>query len=593
MDYAEVVRRAQSGDQQAMGELYEKTSQRVYALALRLTSDPELAMDVVQDTYLAAMKKLDQLREPEAVLHWLFQIAANRCHKLQKKEGRYVQPQQDEDEEEFFESIPDPDEKILPETVVDGGETRRILRELMDDLPQTQRECMVLFYFSQLPVEQIAAIQECSEGTVKSRLNYGRKKLKESVLALESRDGIRLHSLAPVGLLFRLIAEELPDPHALLNVWHSVSAQLGTAAAAGGGTAAAAAAGNSPAAAGGAAAAKSSVAGALKLKIAAGVAACAVAVGGAGLMLHQPSVTFSDPAFEQNIRVLLDKPEGAIRPEDLASIRFLGVLEDGMIDQWTPNISLPEEVGAAGTTGVTSLEDLSLLTGLEELNYLIHDGGALLDTAGENENLIRFSNFDLNNTDDYTDTYLRDLRFIQKFPNLKSLTAWIVSDADLTPVEEQTSLTDLSVFTNGDGVLDVSKLTKLSSLRFWSLQGGTLQMESSVQLPALRILDVYTQVSGPPVLGFLKQTPGLEYIRLQSFPDLDLTPLSWPEGLRAVILGTGGPFDLTPLEACPSLEACCISTDRDAVIPEGLPVVVQDDSAAFAILAEIQQETRQ
>lgn len=90
MDYAEVVRRAQSGDQQAMGELYEKTSQRVYALALRLTSDPELAMDVVQDTYLAAMKKLDQLREPEAVLHWLFQIAANRCHKLQKKEGRYV-----------------------------------------------------------------------------------------------------------------------------------------------------------------------------------------------------------------------------------------------------------------------------------------------------------------------------------------------------------------------------------------------------------------------------------------------------------------------------------------------------------------------
>ena len=106
MDVTELVRRAQAGDQEAMGEIYRQTSGPIYALALRLTGSPELAMDAVQDTYLAAMQNLDKLREPGAVLRWLFQIAANRCHKLQRKEGRYVLPQQDEEENGFFESRP-------------------------------------------------------------------------------------------------------------------------------------------------------------------------------------------------------------------------------------------------------------------------------------------------------------------------------------------------------------------------------------------------------------------------------------------------------------------------------------------------------
>ena len=187
MEMTELVRRAQAGDQEAMGELYQQTSKQIYALALRLTGRPELAMDAVQDTYLSAMQNLEKLRDPKALTHWLAQIAANRCRKLLRKEGRYVSPQQDEEDTSFLDAIPDPDEKLIPETAADDGETRRLLRELIDDLPQAQRECMILFYFSQCPVEQIAQVQECSEGTVKSRLNYGRKKLKEGILALEAR----------------------------------------------------------------------------------------------------------------------------------------------------------------------------------------------------------------------------------------------------------------------------------------------------------------------------------------------------------------------------------------------------------------------
>ena len=112
-----------------------------------------------------------------------------------------------------------------------------------------------------------------------------------------------------------------------------MAAGLGTAGAAAASTAAAAAsageaagtgtaaAGTGAAASGGhtaAGAAAKGVAGALKMNVAAGLAAWAVLAGGAGIVLSQsPAVTFSDPAFEQNIRVLLDIPSGTIREDDL------------------------------------------------------------------------------------------------------------------------------------------------------------------------------------------------------------------------------------------------------------------------------------
>lgn len=589
MDLTELVRRAQSGDQEAMGELYRQTSGQIYALALRLTSSPELAMDAVQDTYLSAMQNLDKLREPKAALHWLAQIAANRCRKLLRKEGRYVSPQQDEEDSSFFDAIPDPDEKLLPETAADDGETRRLLWEFINGLPDAQRECMVLFYFSQCPVEQIAQIQNCSEGTVKSRLNYGRKKLKECILALEARDGIRLHSLAPVGLLFRLTTGELPDANALAQLWHTIAAQLGIAAgAAGGGAAAAAATGNSSAAAGSAAAVKSSVAGAVKLKIAAVVAAGAVAVGGTAAVLHQPALTFSDPAFEQNIRILLDQPEGALHATDLERLGFLVLLDDGMTATWGQEARPKAE---EGTTAVNSLEDLSLLTSLTSLDYMVHDGGALLKTVGKQENLKNFCSYSWNESGGY----LEDLSFVEKFPNLRTLSVYTATGADLTPVETKTSLNLLGVYTSGDNILDVSQLTGLYSLSMSAAKDGVMSVESSAELPRLRILSLDGGLGGPPVLKFVEQAPGLEFLKLMWIPDTDLTPLSGLANLRAVILYDDTPYDLTPLANCPKLEACCIFSDSAATFPSGLPVIKGDSAdfaGAFAIRAEIEEQAK-
>lgn len=555
MDLTELVRRAQAGDAQAMGELYEQTSRRVYALALRLTNDGERAMDVVQETYLAVLQHLDSLRNPEAFLSWTFQIAANRCHRLNKQEGRYVSvPSEEEGDGDFLEAIPDPDEGILPESVADNLETRRLVMKLVDKLPDVQRECVILFYFSRLTVEQIAEIHACSTGTVKSRLNYARKKLKDEVLALEKRDGIRLHTLAPVGLLLRCLKSELPTPDAFSEVWHAVGAGAAgtTAASAASGTAAASSA-----------AGKTTVSTALKLKVVAGLAAGGVLAGVVGVTLHEPALTFSDPAFEQNIRILADVPEGPIRASDVEEISVLYVTAEGMATQqeWDgENLSVLLE---EGTGPVGSLEDLSLLPHLDSLHYMVEDSGALLNTVTDE----RLTSVILDTTGEAGQP-VSNLAFLDALPNLRYLSIAVAPGTDLTPLEKADSLVELNVSLSGD-TLDLSQLTELGWLQAQGTPGTQNALTSSEELPELLVLSLQGYEAWGPSLEVVSHMPALAYFSMDGATDVDFTPLAQLDGLRAVQLNFDQyPVDLAPLTDCPSLEVCSVySFAPDSVVP--------------------------
>lgn len=555
MDLTELVRRAQAGDAQAMGELYEQTSRRVYALALRLTNDGERAMDVVQETYLAVLQHLDSLRNPEAFLSWTFQIAANRCHRLNKQEGRYVSvPSEEEGDGDFLEAIPDPDEGILPESVADNLETRRLVMKLVDKLPDVQRECVILFYFSRLTVEQIAEIHACSTGTVKSRLNYARKKLKDEVLALEKRDGIRLHTLAPVGLLLRCLKSELPTPDAFSEVWHAVGAGAAgtTAASAASGTAAASSA-----------AGKTTVSTALKLKVVAGLAAGGVLAGVVGVTLHEPALAFSDPAFEQNIRILADVPEGPIRASDVEEIDVLYVTADGMAtrQEWDGenlNVLLEEGTGPVG-----SLQDLSLLPHLDSLHYMVGDSGALLNTVTD-EGLHSV----IADTTGEEGQQVSNLAFLEALPNLRHLSIAVAPGTDLTPLEKADSLVELNVSLSGD-TLDLSQLTELGWLQAQGTPGTQNALTSSAELPELLVLSLQGYEAWGPSLEVVSHMPALAYFSMDGATDVDFTPLAQLDRLRAVQLNFDQyPVDLTPLTDCPSLEVCSVySFAPDSVVP--------------------------
>ena len=97
----------------------------------------------------------------------------------------------------MLDELPEENEGLIPASALENRAQREIILSIIEALPQQQKECVLLFYYSELTVAQIAQALECSEGTVKSRLNYARKKLREGILETEERDGIRLHTWRP------------------------------------------------------------------------------------------------------------------------------------------------------------------------------------------------------------------------------------------------------------------------------------------------------------------------------------------------------------------------------------------------------------
>ena len=240
----ELVERAKMGDQQAIAALYEKTSRKAYYLSLQLVKDQDQAQDILQDAFLKVFTNLNMLQQPENFQGWLDTIVINKSKDYLKKKKPVLFSQmtgaEEPDSEPDFE-----DERgyFSPEKQVDYQETKRLVQEMIDRLPEEQRMAVVLYYLENLSVGQIARLMECSEGTIKSRLNYGRKSIKAQVLALEKK-GTKLYCMPLVPFLYWMFRQQILAAAAPKAVGAAVLQAAGAgAAAAGAGNAAGVSAG--------------------------------------------------------------------------------------------------------------------------------------------------------------------------------------------------------------------------------------------------------------------------------------------------------------------------------------------------------------
>ena len=269
-----LIRKAQSGDQDAIAELYALTYNSVYKTVKSMIADEDTVLDIVQDSYIKGFQSLDQLDTPENFRAWMKRIATNKAKDyLKKKKPLLFTDMENEDGEEL--EFRDDRLDHCPEAVVDRKETTRLMNEILATLSEDQRLVIGMFYYEEMSVREIAETLGCSENTVKSRLNYGRKKVEIKVRDLEKK-GVKLFSMAPLPFLlwlFRLDAEAAVLPSA------TVLETITGACAATGVTAGAAAAGTGVKAAAGAGIK------ALAAKIIAGVLAVSVVGGGAMLAL--------------------------------------------------------------------------------------------------------------------------------------------------------------------------------------------------------------------------------------------------------------------------------------------------------------------
>ena len=198
-----LVKRAQEGDQTAIAEIYNLTYKSAYGVARQIVANDDDACDILQDSYIAAFTKLDTLKEPEKFYGWFKRIVSNRCYNYIKKKkpdlfSQYIK--EDEDGEEVEIEFADENETFMPDKALDYDETKRLLREIIDSLPKEQSLCVLMYYVQDMSIAEIAETLGVSQNTVKSRLNYGRKKIKDEVETLEKK-GTKLYGISGLALI--------------------------------------------------------------------------------------------------------------------------------------------------------------------------------------------------------------------------------------------------------------------------------------------------------------------------------------------------------------------------------------------------------
>ena len=207
--------------------VYSATYNRVYFRAKQIMKKEEDAQDLTQIVFTEAYKNIHTLQAVEALYGWLDGITYHQGMKIYRKQKDVLLT---EEAEGMFEEIESNDISSMPELTADQKATAEIIKGIIEELPELQKTAVVAYYFDGLKVEQIAEMMECSVNTVKSRLNYARKYIKNRVEEKEKEEGYRLHVFGLPVLWYALkkLAEETSlSVYAAQKVYGEACANVG------------------------------------------------------------------------------------------------------------------------------------------------------------------------------------------------------------------------------------------------------------------------------------------------------------------------------------------------------------------------------
>jgi len=170
-----LIARIAAGDKVAMQVLYGRHHVRVYRYLVRLTSDAGLAEDLVSEVFFDVWRQADRFEGRSQVSTWLIAIARFKALSAMRKR---TEDGLDDEQAAAIE-----DEADDPEVAVQKKDTGALLRQCIGRLSPDHREVIDLVYYHEKSVEEVAAIMEIPENTVKTRMFYARKKLSELLKA--------------------------------------------------------------------------------------------------------------------------------------------------------------------------------------------------------------------------------------------------------------------------------------------------------------------------------------------------------------------------------------------------------------------------
>lgn len=179
LDYnyiSELVLRAQEGDSDAFAELYVATYQQQYRFSYKYLQDPYLAQDALQETYILALKNITTLRDPQVFLSWINQINMRVCFSIYRREKRQEQGLDRYEQFQMLAWEARGDSNSPEKVALEHDQQEFVIKQVMA-LPFSESQVILLRYFRNMKLEEIADMMQISRSSVKRYLESGRQKL--------------------------------------------------------------------------------------------------------------------------------------------------------------------------------------------------------------------------------------------------------------------------------------------------------------------------------------------------------------------------------------------------------------------------------
>lgn len=204
MNISHLVEKIKKGDNKSFEKLYKLTEREVWFTCISFLKNETTAQDIMQETYITAFLKIQSLKKSSQIRSWLNRIAVNKCKNYLKGKGEIQL------DDEIFENQAIVDERIsIPEEYISDKAKREIILSIMQEvLSDVQYQTVIMHYFNEMTVDEIAEVFECSRGTVLSRLNYSRAKMKTAIEDYENKSGDKLHGVVVVPFFTTIFKEE-------------------------------------------------------------------------------------------------------------------------------------------------------------------------------------------------------------------------------------------------------------------------------------------------------------------------------------------------------------------------------------------------
>ncbi len=163
----ELLERCRGGDREARQELYVRTSERIYRLLLKMTASPDDAFDLAQETYLKAFARIGQFDGRSSIATWLYRVAVNEALQFLRRR------------EKLRVTVPEAAAERRTDSDIERHTVRLDINGALAVIAQTDRAMLLLRYQEGLDYRTIAEVVGCAEGTVASRLNRARQRVRE------------------------------------------------------------------------------------------------------------------------------------------------------------------------------------------------------------------------------------------------------------------------------------------------------------------------------------------------------------------------------------------------------------------------------